>query len=143
MRQKGFPSLSCVILNGGLALHPAIAALVSGLGLKMPIIATDLGTYDTARAVASARGRVTTHSHRKIDTALGLIDQHVDMTDLLAQLSIPMPSVVTPQMFTYQLQDRARSDRKRIVLPEGDDDRILRAAGRLLAAVGGRPDHPG
>ncbi|BBZ26449.1 phosphate acetyltransferase [Mycolicibacterium madagascariense] len=129
---EGFPSLSCVILNGGLALHPAIAALVSGLGLKMPIIATDLGTYDTARAVASARGRVTTASHRKIDTALALMDQHVDMTDLLAQLSIPMPSVVTPQMFTYQLQDRARAHRKRIVLPEGDDDRILRAAGRLL-----------
>ena len=39
---------------------------------------------------------------------------------------------MTPQMFTYQLLDRARSDRKRIVLPEGDDDRILKAAGRLL-----------
>jgi phosphate acetyltransferase len=128
----GFPSLSCIILNGGLPLHPSIAALVSGLGLRMPIVATDLGTYDTARAVASARGRVTTHSNRKIDTALSLIDEYVDITDLLAQLSIPIPSVVTPQMFTYQLQDRARSNRKRIVLPEGDDDRILKAAGRLL-----------
>ena len=129
MRQKAFRRCHASSSTVVSPLHPAIAALVSGLGLKMPIIATDLGTYDTARAVASARGRVTTHSHRKIDTALGLIDQHVDMTDLLAQLSIPMPSVVTPQMFTYQLQDRARSDRKRIVLPEGDDDRILRAAG--------------
>ena len=129
---EGFPSLSCVILNGGLPLHPSIAALVSGLGLRMPIVATDLGTYDTARAVASARGRMTTHSHRKIDTALTLMDDYVDTADLLAQLSIPIPSVVTPQMFTYQLQDRARSDRKRIVLPEGDDDRILKAAGRLL-----------
>jgi phosphate acetyltransferase len=35
-------------------------------------------------------------------------------------------------MFAYQLMERARSDRKRIVLPEGDDDRILQAAGRLL-----------
>jgi len=35
-------------------------------------------------------------------------------------------------MFTYQLQLRARSNRKRIVLPEGDDDRIIRSAGRLL-----------
>jgi phosphate acetyltransferase len=129
---EGFPSMSCMILNGGLALHPAIADLVSGLGLRMPIVTTGLGTYDTARAVASARGRVTTDSHRKIDTALSLMDEFVDTADLLAQLSIPIPSVVTPQMFTYQLQDRARSDRKRIVLPEGDDDRILRAAGRLL-----------
>ena len=129
---EGFPSLSCLILNGGLPLHPSIAALVSGLGLRLPIVATDLGTYDTARAVAQARGRVTASSQRKIDTALELMDTYVDTADLIAQLSIPIPSVVTPQMFTYQLLDRARSDRKRIVLPEGDDDRILKAAGRLL-----------
>jgi phosphate acetyltransferase len=35
-------------------------------------------------------------------------------------------------MFEYQLLERARSERKRIVLPEGEDDRILKAAGRLL-----------
>jgi phosphate acetyltransferase len=97
---EGFPSLSAIILNGGLPLHPSIAALVAGLGLRLPIVATDLGTYDTARAVAQTRGRVTTGSQRKIDTALELMDQHVDIADLIAQLSIPMPSVVTPQMFT-------------------------------------------
>jgi phosphate acetyltransferase len=129
---EGFPSLSCVILNGGLELHPSIASLVSGLGLRLPIIATRFGTFETASLVASARGRVTATSLRKIDTALALMDAHVDTADLLAQLAIPIPTVVTPQMFTYQLLDRARSDRKHIVLPEGDDDRILTAAGRLL-----------
>lgn len=129
----GFPSLSCIILNGGLPLHPAIAKLVAGLGVRLPIVATDSGTYDTARAASAARGRVTATSQRKIDTALALMDEHVDVTDLLAQLAVPIPTVTTPQMFTHQLQDRARSDRKRIVLPEGEDDRILRAAGRLLS----------
>ncbi len=129
---EGFPSLSCVILNGGLELHPPIASLVSGLGLRLPIIATRFGTFETASRVASARGRVTATSLRKIDTALALMDAHVDTADLLAQLAIPIPTVVTPQMFTYQLLDWARSDRKHIVLPEGDDDRILTAAGRLL-----------
>ena len=129
---EGFPSLSCVILNGGLELHPSIESLVSGLGLRLPIITTGFGTFETASRVASARGRVTALSQRKIDTALALMDTHVDTADLLAQLAISIPSVVTPQMFTYQLLDRARSDRKRIVLPEGEDDRILKAAGRLL-----------
>jgi phosphate acetyltransferase len=129
---EGFPSLSAIVLNDGLELHPSIAALVSGLGLRLPIVATALGTFETASAVASARGRVTATSHRKIDTALALIDKYVDIGDLLARLSIPIPTVTTPQMFEYQLLDRARSDRKRIVLPEGDDDRILKAAGRLL-----------
>jgi phosphate acetyltransferase len=129
---EGFASLSCLILNGGLPLHPSIAALVAGLGLRLPIVATDFGTYDTARAVSQARGRVTAGAQRKIDTALALMDAYVDVGDLIAQLSISIPSVTTPQMFTYQLLDRARSNRKRIVLPEGDDDRILKAAGRLL-----------
>ncbi|NOR02538.1 phosphate acetyltransferase [Mycolicibacterium fortuitum] len=129
---EGFPSLSCIILNGGLDLHPAIASLVEGLGLRLPIVATKYGTFETASRVAGARGRVTAKSQRKIDTALALMDKHVDVNDLIAQLSIPIPAVTTPQMFTYQLLDQARSDRKRIVLPEGADDRILKAAGRLL-----------
>jgi phosphate acetyltransferase len=129
---EGFPSLSCVILNGGLPLHRSITALVSGLGLRLPMVATTLGTYETASAVASARGRVTVRSPRKIDTALALMERYVDVGDLLAQLAIPIPNVTTPQMFTYQLVETARRDPKHIVLPEGYDDRILRAAGRLL-----------
>lgn len=129
---EGFPALSCLILNGGFELHSSIAALVSGLRLRLPIIGTELGTYDTASAVASTHGRMTATSHRKIDTAIELMDHHVDIEDLLAQLALPIPTVTTPQMFTYRVQQQARSDRKHIVLPEGDDDRILQSAGRLL-----------
>jgi phosphate acetyltransferase len=129
---EGFPSLSTLILNGGLRLHPSIAALVSGLGLRLPMIATTSDSFQAASAVASTRGRVTATSLRKIDIALSLMENYVDMPELLAQLAVPIPTVTTPQMFTYKLVMWARADRKRIVLPEGDDDRILQAAGRLL-----------
>lgn len=129
---EGFPSLSCIVLNGGFELHPLIASLVAGLRLRLPIIGTDLGTFDTASAAATARGRVKATSQRKIDTALGLMDRYVDIEDLLAKLAIPIPTVTTPQMFMYRVQQQARSDRQRIVLPEGEDDRILKSAGRLL-----------
>jgi phosphate acetyltransferase len=129
---EGFPSLSTVILNGGLQLHPSIASLVNGLGLRLPMIATMLGSFEAASAVASTRGRVTATSQRKIDTALSLMERYVDVSELLDQLAIPIPTVMTPQMFTYQLLEWARSEPKRVVLPEGDDDRILQAAGRLL-----------
>ncbi|MGB8504039.1 phosphate acetyltransferase [Mycobacterium sp.] len=129
---EGFPSLSTVILNGGLALHPSIAALVNGLGLRLPMIATELDSFQAASAIATTRGRMTATSQRKIDIALSLMDSCVDMSELLAQLAVPIPTVTTPQMFTYQLTEWARADRKHIVLPEGEDDRILQAAGRLL-----------
>ncbi|MFD4181406.1 phosphate acetyltransferase [Rhodococcus sp. NPDC058514] len=129
---EGFPSLAGIIMNGGIAPHPAIAKLVAGLKPRLPILTTDLGTFDTASAAAQARGRVGVGSQRKVDTALSLMEQRVNAADLLARLEVARPEVVTPQMFEYQLIDRARADRKHIVLPEGDDDRILRAAGRLL-----------
>ncbi|MGW4768128.1 phosphate acetyltransferase [Nocardia sp. NPDC004278] len=129
---EGFPSLSGIIMNGGMLPHPAIARLMSGLKPKLPILTTELGTYDTASAAYRTRGRMSAGSPRKVDTALALMEQHVDASELLQRIEIPDTSVVTPQMFEYQLIERARADRKTIVLPEGDDDRILRAAGRVL-----------
>lgn len=129
---EGFPSLSTVILNGGMDLHPAIGALVSGLDIKLPVIACKSGTFETASALSRTRGRVSVATPRKVDAAIALMEAHVDMTELLQHLALPIPTVVTPQMFTYQLMERARTDRKHIVLPEGDDDRILLAAGKLL-----------
>ena len=129
---EGFPSLAGIIMNGGLLPHPAIAKLIEGLKPRLPILTTPLGTFDTASAVAKTRGRVAVGSARKVDTALALMEQRVDTNKLIELLEVPFPSVVTPPMFEYQLIDRARADRKHIVLPEGDDDRILRAAGRLL-----------
>ena len=129
---EGFPSLSCLVLNGGFELHPCIAALVAGLRLRLPIIATALGSYETASAASAARGRVTPFAQRKIDTALEMMRRHVHIPDLAAHLVVPVPDVTTPQMFTHRIELQARSDRKHIVLPEGDDDRILRSAGRLL-----------
>ncbi|MFD6154977.1 phosphate acetyltransferase [Nocardia sp. NPDC060256] len=129
---EGFPSLSGIIMNGGMLPHPAVARLMSGLKPKLPILTTELGTYDTASAAYRTRGRMSAGSPRKVDTALALMEEHVDAAELLRRIEVPLTSVVTPQMFEYQLIERARGDRKRIVLPEGDDDRILRAAGRVL-----------
>ncbi|MFF0544712.1 phosphate acetyltransferase [Nocardia thailandica] len=128
----GFPSLSGVIMNGGIRPHPAIARLMAGLQPKLPILTTDLGTYDTASAVHRTRGRMWAGSPLKVDTALALMEQRVDAKQLLERIQVPLSNVVTPQMFEYQLIERARADRKTIVLPEGDDDRVLRAAGRVL-----------
>ncbi len=128
----GFPSLAGIILNGGFYPTGSLARLVEGLGQRVPIIRTDLGTFRSASAAARTRGRLSAESQRKIDTALALFEQHVDSEALFARLELPPPDVVTPLMFEYDLLDRARADRKHIVLPEGADDRILRAASTLL-----------
>ncbi|NLE70668.1 MAG: phosphate acetyltransferase [Actinomycetales bacterium] len=129
---EGFPSLAGIILNGGFTPPEPISRLVSGLGQRLPIIQTDQGTFKSANRAASVRGRLTADSQRKVDTALALFERHVDGAEVLRRLDVTRPSVVTPLMFEYELLARARADRKHIVLPEGSDDRILRAASTLL-----------
>ncbi|MGM7668488.1 phosphate acetyltransferase [Microbacterium sp. A93] len=128
-----FPSVAGVILNGPFPLPAAIEQLLDGLASSLPIIATDHGTYDTAVRVMGARGRLAADSRHRYDRALGLFQTHVDITELTTQLGLAESRVVTPLMFQYGLIERARADRKRIVLPEGEDDRILRAAASLIA----------
>jgi phosphate acetyltransferase len=128
----GFPSLAGLILNGGIKAHQTIAALLAAAHSTLPIVTTELRTYDTAAAVTNARGQLTGDSARKVETALMLMERHVDGPALLQQLRVPIPTVVTPQRFEYELLARAKRQRRNVVLPEGDEDRILRAAGRLL-----------
>ncbi|GLI26217.1 phosphate acetyltransferase [Agromyces rhizosphaerae] len=128
-----FPSISGVVLNGGFELPEQIERLVEGLHTDLPIIRTDHGSYDTAVRITHTRGRLAAESQRKRDTALRLFERHVDTTELLDRLDVSHADVVTPLMFEYGLLERARQADKHIVLPEGDDDRILRAAATLLA----------
>lgn len=128
-----FPSIAGIILNGPFPLPDAIEQLLDGLASRVPIIASDHGTYDTAVRVMGARGRLAADSRHRYDRALTLFQTHVDITELATQLGLAESKVVTPLMFEYGLVERARADRKRIVLPEGEDDRVLRAAATLIA----------
>ena len=128
----GFPHLSGIILNGGYRPPKTVEQLIEALDPALPIIHTELRTYAAASATASARGRLTADSPRKIDTAVALFENHIDATQLLARLDVERSAVVTPLMLQHELLDRARRARKHIVLPEGTDERILHAAATLL-----------
>ncbi|MAM53316.1 phosphate acetyltransferase [Microbacterium sp. UBA3394] len=127
-----FPSIAGIVLNGGFDLAEPVRRLLDGLGSKVPIITSDLGTYEAAVRIMSTRGRLAADSQRRYDTALSLFENHVDTTELLRAFGVARATVVTPLMFEFQLIERARAARKRIVLPEGDDDRVLRAAATVL-----------
>lgn len=127
-----FPSISGIVLNGGFELPEPVTRLLDGLGSNVPIITTELGTYETAVRIMSTRGRLAADSQHRYDTALALFEQNVDTDELLEAFGVARATVVTPLMFEFQLIERARAERKRIVLPEGDDDRVLRAAATVL-----------
>lgn len=129
----GFPTLAGVVLNGGFRPGSAVERLIRGLDGRLPFIATDRDSFDTARTVASVRGRLGRGTQRKVDTALAVFEEHIPPDELVHSLDVPRSAVLTPLMFEALLIERARAARRHIVLPEGDDERILRAASTLLS----------
>src|SRR5690606_3431114 len=130
---QNFPSLAGIVLNGGYAPNAAVSTLVEGLGRSLPIVTTHHNTYESARIASTTRGVISRGSQRKRDLALGAFERSVDVDDVAAVLCVPASAVVTSLMFEARLLVRAREARKHIVLREGSDVRILRAASTLLS----------
>ncbi len=127
------PSVSAVVLSGGFVPDANVSRLIAGIEAHLPIISTELDSFDTAAAIAATKGALSRNSARKVDRALAAFEGHLgaDVAEMLGGIS--RPSTVTPLMFELQLLDRARTERRHIVLPEGEDDRILSAAATLTA----------
>jgi len=131
-RSHTYPRLSGVLLTGGVAPEPGIMRLIEGIGSRLPIALTGRNTFESATLAARARGDLTDGSRRKAAAALAMVSAGVDTTQLLDRLDLARSEAVTPLMFEHDLAERARSDRRRIVLPEGTEPRVLRAAATVL-----------
>jgi phosphate acetyltransferase len=131
-RSHTYPRLSGILLTGGMAPVPGIMRLVEGLGNRLPIALTAHNTFESATLASGARGDLTDGSRRKAEAALGLVSGHVDCTHLLDRLDLARSEAITPLMFGHDLAERARADRRTIVLPEGTEPRVLRAAAAVL-----------
>ena len=123
-----FPNVAALMLTGGFPLHRNLEKLLDGLGeISLPLLSVGTDTWTTARRVADVPAVMRPGNERKIETALGVFEEHVDTAVLEERIEVTRTARVTPLMFEYELLQRARADRRRIVLPEGEDERILRA----------------
>ncbi|SEP76399.1 phosphate acetyltransferase [Microlunatus flavus] len=127
-----FPTLAGILLTGGYELPDSIRRLVDGVSSELPIALTGLETFATAERLLRVRGPMSKDSPNKIEAARRLFAEQVDAAALLRAIDVSGSDVRTPLMFGYQLMERARADRKHVVLPEASDDRILTAADVLL-----------
>jgi len=126
------PSPAGVILTGGLRPPEKILGPLGSFGGIVPVVLTDHDTFETVSLASAREGEITRDAPRKVNKALALFETHVDGEAVLGKLDVARSEAVTPLMFEYRLLDRAREAGKHIVLPEGTDERILRAADILL-----------
>ncbi|MEI2764499.1 MAG: phosphate acetyltransferase [Dermatophilaceae bacterium] len=127
-----FPPLAGIVVNGGIPIADSVVRLVEGLRLTVPVLEVGSETAETTNRMTQVVGRLTAATTRKIQTALALVEEYVDAAALLERLDMSTTQAVTPLMFEHTLIDRARRADRPIVLPEGEEDRILAAADQLL-----------
>ena len=129
-----YPNISGLLLTGGLTLDPQVKRLIEGIrkASPIPILSVDTDTYTTAINASSVRAGLTPENDRKSASALGLFESHVNIAEIEVRIEVVRSTRVTPVMFEYELIERAKADRQHIVLPEGEEERILRASEILL-----------
>ena len=128
-----YPKVAGFVLTGGLLPEEPVLQLIQGLQTVVPIIAVDAGTFQTSNRIGSIQSRIAPDDTKKIGLAIATFDKYVDVKALDERIITFQSEGITPRMFQYQLVQRARQQKKHIVLPEGNDDRILTAASQLVA----------
>ncbi|EKF56183.1 phosphate acetyltransferase [Galbibacter marinus] len=130
---SNYPRISGIILTGGLIPEVSILKLIEGLSQVVPIVSVQGGTFNVANKVGSIKANIYAESISKIKTSISTFQNHVKFDSLAERLISFKPKGITPRMFQYDLISRAKQHKKRIVLPEGTDDRVLQATAHLRA----------
>ncbi|GAA4964891.1 phosphate acetyltransferase [Algibacter aquimarinus] len=131
---KNYPKISGIILTGGLIPEDSILKLIEGLSSVVPIISVKEGTFYVTNIIGKIKSRIYAENTEKIETSIATFEKHVSTEKLSEDLVTFKSGIFTPRMFQYNLLQRALKNKKHIVLPEGYDERILRAAARLIDA---------
>jgi phosphate acetyltransferase len=132
-QSTNYPKVAGIVLTAGSIPDAPIIRLIEGLQTVIPIISVNTGTFETSNAVGSIHSRITKDNKKKIELAINIFEKYVDLKALDDKIITFQSEGITPHMFQYQLVKRAKSSKRHVVLPEGNDDRILKAAARLIS----------
>jgi phosphate acetyltransferase len=128
---KNYPRISGIVLTGGLIPEDSIIKLIKGVQSTIPIISVDGGTFGISNKIGAVKPKIYATNSKKILLALDTFDKYINVESLTNSLTSFQSDKLTPSMFQYNLLQKARAHKKHIVLPEGNDERIIRAAARL------------
>ncbi len=130
-KSSAYPNISGLVLTGGITPEKPIIKLISGVNTSLPIIVVKPNTYETTTKIADLKPRINPFDTRKIMRSISLFKKYIDVKKILDKLIHYENEKMTPSMFLYNLEEWAGRKREKIVLPEGTDPRILKAACRL------------
>ena len=126
-----YPNISGIVLTGGFTPERSIIKLMLDNQKPIPIITTSLGTFVAASVISRIKPKIYAENKSKIKLSIDLFESSVDVEELNTKINSVKTESLTPRMFQYNLLSNAKKIQKHIVLPEGNDDRILTAASQI------------
>ena len=127
------PNITGIMLTGGLRPEEPICRLIEGSTNIVPILSVEENTFPAARIVDNIHSVIFPEDSRKITKVLEIFEKNVDIDRLTKKIILTQSAVVTPKMFEFGLFQKAKTHKQHIVLPEGEEKRILLAAEALLS----------
>ncbi|PHM46097.1 phosphate acetyltransferase [Xenorhabdus mauleonii] len=122
--------IGAVLLTGGYAIDDSIRELCErAFNTGLPVFTVNTNTWQTSLNLQSFSLEVPADDHERIEKVQNYVAHHIssEWIDSLAATS-ERPNRLSPPAFRYQLTELARQAGKRIVLPEGDEPRTVKAA---------------
>jgi len=129
-----YPNIAGIILCGDFSPSESVLKLIEGLsGFNIPIIKVHWDTFNTAIRVSEMTVSLYAEDTEKISIVFRDIQRHVTREKVYHLLDMKREPRTTPIVFLNGLIERARSNKKIIVLPEGSEERTLKAATKILS----------
>jgi phosphate acetyltransferase len=126
--QRGMP-LAGFVFTCGVRPAPEIAALLRTPPLDLlPLLVSEEDTFATATRLSNLSRHVGSGDSTRMERVISYIAERIDIAPLARRLQSPAELLMPPPVFRHRLVQAARAARRRIVLPEGDEPRTLRAA---------------
>ena len=94
----------------------------------LPVLRTDGDSFETAARISRLPLAVPQDDLSRMDTVIDSLAEQLDGDAICAGLELAVSTRMSPPAFRYQLIQKARAANKRIVLPEGEEPRTIRAA---------------
>lgn len=128
---SNYPNAVGLVLTGGLTPEQSIIDILNGFQINVPILSVETGTFETITKINAIKPKIYPENEEKIKMYINLFEEYVDEKALELNIASFKSNNITPKMFQYQMIHAARKAQKHIVLPEGNDERVLTAASQL------------
>lgn len=126
-----YPRVAGMVLTGGFLPERSVVNLMDGTQQTLPVLAVSTGTFETASRIANIQPKIYAGNEYKIRLAIDIFESSVGTDALSEKINSVKSEAITPIMFQHNLLVKAKKAQKHIVLPESEDERILKAASRL------------